>query len=127
MPGVSSQFLRFIVNGVVAAAVHFSVLVFCVEVAGFPSAALANAAAAVFGIAASFLGNRYFVFAKTGRNAIMEAARFGGLYAAIALFHGLSLLVWTDWLGFDYRVGFVLATALQVFASYQLSKHFVFG
>jgi putative flippase GtrA len=123
---VSSQFLRFIVNGVVATAVHFSVLVFCVEVAGFPSAALANAAAAVFGIAASFLGNRYFVFAKTGRNAIMEAARFGGLYAAIALFHGLSLLVWTDWLGFDYRVGFALATAMQVSLSYLGNKYIVF-
>jgi putative flippase GtrA len=123
---VSPQFLRFVAVGVVATVVHFSVLVSCVEIAGFPSAALANTTAAAFGIATSFLGNRYLVFAKTGGNAITQAARFGGLYATIALFHGLCLLVWTDWLGFDYRIGFAMATAMQISLSYYGNKHIVF-
>ena len=48
---------RYIVNGVVATAVHYGVLTFNISVLGFASAGFANFVAALFGIATSFLGS----------------------------------------------------------------------
>jgi len=40
--------------------------------------------------------------------------------------HGLVLFGWTDVMGFDYRVGFVLASGIQVALTYVGNKHLVF-
>jgi putative flippase GtrA len=120
------QMARFAVNGVAATAVHFSVLTFAIEVVRIPSAGLANLFAAVFGISASFLGSRYFVFRRADQPIAGQAAKFVALYGAIALLHGMVLALWTDWWGLDYRWGFVLATALQVVASYWGNTQLVF-
>jgi len=121
-----AQVARFAANGVAATAVHFSVLVFALEVLRIPSAGLANVLAAVFGISASFLGSRYFVFRRADQAMIAQAAKFVTLYATTAGLHGLVLAVWTDWWGLDYRWGFALATALQVAASYWGNTQLVF-
>lgn len=120
------ELLRYIVNGLAATAVHFAALTFCLKILGIPSASLSNIIAAMFGITASFLGSRYFVFPKTGERFTKQALKFSGLYGIIALLHGVVLLIWTDWLGFDYRLGFLLATALQVLFSYFGNKFLVF-
>lgn len=120
------QIARYAVNGLAATAVHFSVLVFALEVLRIPSAGLANLLAAVFGISASFVGSRYFVFRRRDQPIAGQAARFVMLYAAIAGSHGLVLAVWTDWWALDYRWGFVLATGLQVATSYWGNKRLVF-
>ena len=122
-----TQFARFLVNGVLAAAVHFAVLTLCMDVLHVPLAAIANLVAAAAGITCSFVGNRYFVFKQQGQPILAQAARFGGLYAATALVHASVLLVWTDILAFDYRLGFLLATAIQVVMSYIGNKFLVFG
>ena len=126
MNSQSIELLRYGINGLVATAVHFGVLSFNLNVLHISSAGLANVFAACFGIAASFLGSRYFVFASGDRSIIQDAVRFAMLYAAIAVFHGLLLLVWTDWYGLDYRSGFVLATFIQVSLSYLGNKFLVF-
>ena len=120
------QMMRFGINGVVATVVHFLVLVFNLKVLALPSAGLANGIAALFGVSASFIGSRYFVFPATGESILVQAIRFSGLYAAIAILHGLILLVWTDWFGLDYRIGFLVATGLQVSLSYLGNKTLVF-
>lgn len=120
------EVLRYAINGLVATAVHFAVLAFNLQVLHFTSAGLANLLAALFGITTSFFGSRYFVFPRTGETILVEALRFSGLYGAIALLHGAVLLVWTDHFGFDYRLGFLLATALQVSLSYLGNKFLVF-
>jgi putative flippase GtrA len=120
------EVLRYAINGLVATAVHFAVLAFNLNVLHFPSAGLANLTASLFGISASFVGNRYFVFPRTGVPIVAEALRFSGLYGAIALLHGGVLLVWADFFGLDYRVGFLLATVLQVSLSYLGNKFLVF-
>ena len=122
----TAQVARYVVNGLVATAVHYGVLVFGLEVLRIPAAGLANLVAAVFGIATSFLGSRYFVFRRHDQPIAGQAAKFVALYAAIAVLHGLVLGVWTDWLGLDYRWGFVLATGLQVACSYWGNKRLVF-
>lgn len=121
------EFVRFLVNGLVATLIHFAVLTFLIEVVHVPLAAAASLVAALFGITASFLGNRYVVFRGHAGRLQDQVARFAGLYLAIACLHALALYLWADVLGLDYRVGFVIATGLQVMLSYAGNKLLVFG
>ncbi|WDN90748.1 hypothetical protein BuS5_03719 [Desulfosarcina sp. BuS5] len=120
------EVLKYVINGVVATLIHFGVLSFCLKVVGVPSAGFANLIAAIFGITASFIGSRYFVFPVTGETVASQLLKFSGLYGGIAILHGFVLLIWSDWFGFDYRAGFLIATALQVSLSYIGNKFFVF-
>lgn len=120
------EFFKFCINGGVATFVHFSVLMIGIELLAIPSAGLANALASLFGICSSFLGNRWFVFPKTGSPILAEFTKFAGLYALIAVLHGFILFVWSDRYGFDYRIGFVWATGVQVILSYFTNKFLVF-
>lgn len=123
---VFGQLFRFLVNGLTATAVHFGVLHVCIEVLHVPLAALANGIAALFGIAASFLGNRYFVFAGRSGSALRQGSLFVVVYATIAVLHTLLMFVWADWLGLDYRIGFVLITGVQMVFSFLINKFVVF-
>jgi len=44
----------------------------------------------------------------------------------IALLHATVMYVWADRLGFDYRIGFVLATGMQMAFSFMANKLLVF-
>ena len=123
---LSSQFARYIVNGVIATSVHFAVLSFNLHILMMSSAGVANFCAAVVGITTSFLGSRYFVFGSRDEKILHEASRFVLLYASIAVLHGLVLFVWSDISHFDYRIGFLIATLLQVSFSYWGNKTLVF-
>jgi putative flippase GtrA len=120
------ELLRYVANGLVATGVHFGVLSFNLHTLRIESAGLANLMAAIFGIVVSFLGSRYFVFLATKDGLLAQAAKFSGLYAAIALLHGSILYVWSDFLRFDYRVGFLIATGVQIISSYLGNKFLVF-
>ena len=115
------------INGVVATAVHYGVLSFNIHVLGFSSAGLANFVAAWFGIAASFIGSRFFVFRRKEAPLLRQALRFLALYVAIACLHGLLLFVWTDTFHLNYTAGFALATVLQTLLSYLGNKLLVFS
>ena len=118
--------VRFIANGVLAAGVHFAVLSACLELHLVTSAGLANMLAAIAGTIASFIGSRHFVFRAADRPVLGQAIRFIALYALVALLHGATLWVWADVLGLDYRIGFLLAVALQVILSYFGNQRLVF-
>jgi len=120
------ELFRYVVNGLFSTGVHFAVLYTCLNIVGILSAGLSNLIAALFGISVSFIGSRYFVFEHTGEKIHTQAIKFSGLYGSIALLHGLVLFVWSDMLKLDYRVGFLLATALQVSLSYVGNKFLVF-
>ena len=121
------ELVRYVTNGLVATAVHYGVLSFNLNALGVPSASMANLIAAIFGITISFLGNRYFVFNTTEDALLKQALKFSSLYGAIAVLHGVVLFVWSDWMGFDYRVGFLIATAFQMSLSYLGNKKMVFN
>lgn len=120
------QFARHIANGLLATAIHFGVLSFGLLVLRMESAGLANLIAAVVGASASFLGSRYFVFRASAGSPVRQALSFAALYAVIAVLHGAILYLWTDVNGWDYRVGFILATGVQVFISYAGNMAWVF-
>jgi putative flippase GtrA len=117
---------RYIANGLVATAIHYAILTLNLEVLHFKSAAIANVLAAATGIIASFLGSRYFVFKNTKEDIASQAVKFGAMYGFIALIHGLVMFVWADKLGLDYRIGFLVATIMQVSLSYFGNKFLVF-
>ena len=127
--GMPSQpeMIRFVINGLFATAVHFAVLTIGIEIVHLPSAAIANFVAALAGISVSFLGNRYFVFHEHTGTVTGQAARFAGLYFAIAALHAGFMYLWADLYGFDYRFGFVVATAMQVMLSYTGNRFLVFS
>ena len=123
---LAQQSVRYLINGLAATAVHFVVLTFNLTVLGWGSAGIANLVAAVFGIAASFLGSRYFVFQGSAESLFKQVYRFIFLYAAIALLHGALMYVWADHYHLNYIAGFVLATGMQVLCSYWGNKRMVF-
>jgi len=126
MKSHAHELLRYIINGVVATAVHYGVLTANLNIFAFESAGLANFVAALCGISMSFLGSRYFVFKNTAESFFMQFSKFGGLYGLIAIAHGAVLFVWTDLCALDYRIGFLIATALQMSCSYLGNKFWVF-
>lgn len=126
LKGHIKELLLYGINGLIATAVHFSVLTINIQVLQFDSAGVANFVAAFFGIICSFLGSRYVVFPRTGEGIVSEFTKFGSLYGIIAVLHGLILFIWSDWFGLDYRLGFLVATCLQVFMSYIGNKFLVF-
>lgn len=117
---------RYIVNGLIATIIHYAALSFNIHYAGIESAGISNIVASFFGITASFLGSRYFVFPDSTGNPFSLMIRFSGLYVAIAVLHGITLGIWTDLCDFDYRIGFLIATAMQVSLSYIGNKRLVF-
>ncbi len=120
------QFLKYLINGVSATLVHYGVLSFNLNILHFSSAAIANMLAAVFGITASYLGNRFFVFDSKNQQVTQQFIQFLILYAAIALLHGLILWVWTDQMKLHYSIGFLIATVMQFVLSFIGNKFFIF-
>ena len=122
----AGRIVRFILNGLFATAVHFGVLAGLIEGAGMGSAAIANALAAVCGIAVSYAGNRTFVLRSRAPHR-RAGARFLACYAAIVSLHGGAMALWADLGGLDYRIGFVLFTGLAAILTYLLNRFFVFS
>lgn len=121
-----SQPVRYLINGLVATAIHFLVLTINLKLLGWSSAGLSNFVASIFGICASFVGSRYFVFQYSSEALSAQIYRFILLYLAIALLHGALLYIWVDVYSLNYILGFGVATAMQVLFSYIGNKFMVF-
>jgi putative flippase GtrA len=124
--GSNGTFLRFVLNGVIATVVHFLVLTFLVKIVQMGSAGIANGVASIFGITASYIGNRILVF-RTHRPHLRTFPKFLALYGAVAVLNVLVLAASTDYGNFPYEIGFLIATAASFLLSYFGSRHFVFG
>jgi putative flippase GtrA len=124
--GEALMWLRYLINGIAATGAHFLVLTINVELIHFRFTGAANFVAAVFGSSVAFVGNRYYVFRKSHLPAVRQAAKFALLYISVASLHGAVLYVWSDIYRLDYRIGFVVATFLQVVLGYLGNKHLVF-
>jgi len=120
------EVVRYGLNGLVATTVHYSVLACNLHVLNFKWAGLANLVSAICGIGVSYLGNRYFVFEGRNFDWRSQVGRFCALYGTIAVLHGAVMWVWADYLRFDYRIGFLIATAMQFALSYAGNKLLVF-
>ena len=120
------QVLRYILNGLIATIVHYGVLQINIHYFYFTSAAIANMIAAIFGIVASFIGARYYVFLSNCQPIYKQFKKFFAFYIFTTLMHGLLIFIWTDVQNLDYRVGFILATIIQFIISYWGNKLYIF-
>ncbi len=122
----TSEMSRFVGNGIFATIIHFCALKFAISVLNIPLASIASLFAVVFGVSASFLGNRYFVFKSVDQPLQWQLTKFLGLYMGAAIFHASFLFFWTDMLTFNVNSGFLLATAVLTTVSYFGNRHLVF-
>lgn len=123
---VDSNLLKYIINGVAATLIHYLILYFNVTILEISSKGYANLIAAIFGITASFLGSKYFVFNEKQSKVEHQFFKFFILYGIFALLHGLVLSIWSDYFKLDYRAGFLVATFLQFILSYLSNKFWIF-
>lgn len=121
-----AELFRYLANGALATAVHFAVLVLNVEILAFSSIGAANFIAAIFGSAAAFIGNRYFVFRALEASVGQHLVKFTGLYLLMASFHGVALFIWTDLCHWSYTLGFLVATSIQITLGFLGNKLWVF-
>lgn len=121
------EIIRYIINGLIATGVHYSVFMFNLNYLALSSAGLANFLASFFGISASFFGSRYFVFQNQRASFLSQFIKFSALYAAIAILSGLILFVWSDILNLNKSTGFLVGVALQVVLSYLGGRRLVFA
>lgn len=118
--------VRYIINGVIATLVNYLVLNFNMLVLDMKSAGVANFIGAIFGISASFIGSRYFVYRNHTNSVQSQVLRFLLLYGFIAALAGLVMYVWSDLYGLNYQIGFIVATFVQMLFSYFGNKVLVF-
>lgn len=123
---IRSQFVRYLINGFVATAINFVTLSLFIGLLPQGMAWFASALASCFGITASFLGSRYFVFPNALGHVGIQVGKFIGVYGTTACLHALVLFVWSDCWHLPWEIGFILATVLQVAISYLSNKYFVF-
>ncbi|MEM7774307.1 MAG: GtrA family protein [Pseudomonadota bacterium] len=123
---IVSQASRYVINGLLATLAHYGAFATLVFVIGFTSAALANSVGALFGIAVSFLGNRYFVFRSTGYSWHQQCARFSFVYLALGALHVIIVWLLADRYGLDKTLAFATATAVQAISSFSINKFWVF-
>lgn len=126
MKFLSYKIIKYGINGVFATGVHYFALFLQVERIGITSLGVANGVASVFGITASFLGNRFFVFNDADENILSHAVRFILLYTALAFFNYGFMFYFGDLQQVDYKLVFLIATVIQFVLSYFGNKILVF-
>ncbi len=123
-PEVSSP-ARFVLNGLLATAVHYLTLVLLVEGAELSIVWVANTMATAVGVGVSYLGNRSYVFRSAAPH-MSALPRFLASYGIVFALHGAGMAAWADWAGLNYSIGFVILTGLSAVATYLLNRSFVF-
>ena len=124
--GLRGEALRFVLNGAAATAVHFAVFLAAAAALGSGLHGVANGVGAAFGIAASFIGARLYVFPHRRGDWRRQLARFLPLYGALACCSALFMYLWSDVSGLNKELGFLGAMAAQSLASFVGNRLLVF-
>ena len=107
MNGRPPELIRYLINGLLATAVHFGILSFNLNIVDFASAGFANFIASLFGIGDVRSGQSLSCIPKDRGSDYDPGQKFGCLYGVIAVFHGLVLLLWTDGMLWTTGLGFL--------------------
>jgi putative flippase GtrA len=117
----------FLINGFLATLIHFAALILFVNSAGL-SYGLSNFLSFLVGSISSFLGNKFFVFkVKNKFRTSSQFIKFFFLYLALAFEHGVALYWWSDINEYNYIVGFLLITMLNIIISFIFNKYIIFN
>jgi putative flippase GtrA len=117
------RFVLYTAVGALATAVHYAVLVLCVEAAGLPAFA-GSGVGAVVGAQVAFLGNRRYTFAHRG--AITASwLRFQGT-ALVGALLGMAIVAAGVDLGLHYLVAQVAATGAMLLLTFAINQAWSF-
>lgn len=119
-----TRFLRYVAVGAVATAVHYAVLVGCVE-ASLLSAPWAAALGAWVGAQVAFAGNAWFTFAGAPVDAtawlrFQIVAVLGALISFGIVDAGVAA-------GLHYLLAQVIATGVSLFVTYEVNRRWSFA
>lgn len=117
------HFMRYIAVGVVSTAVHYALLVLCVERAGWPAFA-ASGFGAVVGAQVAYLGNRWFTFAHRG-DVTASWPRFQ-LTALAGTLLGMAIVALGVRLHVHYLIAQLLATLVSLVLTFTMNRHWTF-
>lgn len=117
------QLMRYAAVGGVATAVHYLLLVACVELAAWP-AWLASGLGAVAGAQLAYYGNRRFTFAHRGaRAASYPRFQATALLGAVA---GMGVVALAVRMGVYYLLAQLLATLLMLLLTFGINRRWTF-
>ena len=111
--------MRYTAVGAVATAVHYGLLVLCVERGNWPAFA-ASGFGAVVGAQVAYLGNRWFTFAHRG-----AVAASWPRFQATALL-GMAIVALGVRLGVHYLFAQLLATLTSLAITFAINRHWTF-
>lgn len=124
---VTKEIFLFLINGFVATLVHFATLILFVNFVGL-SYGVSNFLSFLVGSISSFLGNKFFVFkVKNKFRSTSQFIKFFFLYLTLAIEHGIALYWWSDINEYNYIVGFLLITMLNIIISFIFNKYIIFN
>lgn len=118
-----TRLLRYTLVGAIATAVHYVLLVLCVEFAHWP-AWLASGAGAVVGAQVAYLGNRRFTFAYRG--AVGTSWIRFQLTALAGALQGMLVVAAGVALGTHYLVAQVAATLSSLLLTFAINRGWTF-
>ena len=117
------HFIRYSAVGAVATALHYALLVLCVELFGWP-AWLASGFGAVVGAQLAYVGNRWFTFAHRG-DVSASWPRFQATALMGALL-GMAVVALAVRLGLHYVLAQMLATGLSLVLTFGINRVWTF-
>ena len=116
-------FIRYTGVGALATALHYGVLVLCVERAGWPAFA-ASGFGAVVGAQVAYLGNRWFTFAHHG--AVRASWPRFQATALLGALLGMAIVALGVRLGVHYLIAQVMATLTSLVITFAINRHWTF-
>ena len=116
-------FIRYTGVGALATALHYGVLVLCVERAGWPAFA-ASGFGALVGAQVAYLGNRWFTFAHRGAVAA-SWPRFQAT-ALLGALLGMAIVALGVRLGVHYLIAQGLATLTSLAITFAVNRAWTF-
>jgi putative flippase GtrA len=119
-----NRLLRYTLVGGLATAVHYALLVLCVEAFGWP-AWPGSGAGAVIGAQVAYFGNRRFTFGHGGSLAaswlkFQITAVFGALQGMVVVWAGVEF-------GLHYLAAQALATLTGLLLTFAINRRWTFG
>jgi putative flippase GtrA len=116
-------FVRYTAVGAVATAVHYGLLVLCVERGHWPAFA-ASGFGAVVGAQVAYLGNRWFTFAHRG-DVRASWPRFQAT-ALLGALLGMAIVAFGVRLGVHYLIAQALATLTSLVLTFAVNRVWTF-
>jgi putative flippase GtrA len=118
------HFIRYGAVGAIATAVHYLVLVACVEGLGWP-AFVGSGAGAVVGAQVAYAGNRWFTFAHTG--AVSASWPRFQATALLGALLGMAVVALGVRLGLYYVLAQIVATLLGLVLTFAINRAWTFA